>query len=82
MKTPNRVKEDLGEKTFVYEGTQSPDSPELTIWKLLGGDPLGGDPNIPGPVSLTVAVTGRSDLVSSLETTITLAVVRRFGGIP
>jgi hypothetical protein len=68
LKTPNRVKGDLGEKTFVYEGAQSPDSPELTIWKfkMYGPILLGGDPNIPGSVSLTVAVTGRSDLVSKL----------------
>jgi hypothetical protein len=59
---------DLGEGTFRYEGAQPGDYPELTLWKfeIYGGVDFGGDPNVPGPASLVMAATGRSELIGNL----------------
>ncbi len=67
--TPHRVSEDLGGKTFVYQGAQATDCPEMTIWRfwMYGGVVLIGDSKLPGPASLAVAVTGPSALVQKLQ---------------
>jgi hypothetical protein len=45
----SRVRHDLGEGTFVYEGAQAVDDPRITIWRLsLYGAQVGGDPGQPG----------------------------------
>jgi hypothetical protein len=64
----NRVSGDLGEGTFKYQGSQPGNYPELTLWRfeIYGGVNFGGDPNIPGPASLTMAATGRSELIGNL----------------
>jgi len=59
------VSGDLGEGTFRYEGAQSMDDPQLTMWRfeIYGGVDFGGDPNVNGPSSLAIAVTGRQERV-------------------
>jgi len=51
------VQEDLGDKTFLYEGKQGKDNPAITIWRFLiyGGLTM-GDPE--RPARLVVAITG------------------------
>jgi len=62
------VSGDLGEGTFKYEGTQRAEYPELTFWRfeIYGGVDFGGDPKVPGPSSLVLAVTGRSEMIRNL----------------
>ena len=62
------VSGDLGEGTFRYEGAQVGEHPELTIWRfeIYGGVDFGGDPNVQGPSSLAIAVTGRSEMIRNL----------------
>jgi len=69
MNAPHRVYIDLGEGTFAYRGVQATDCPELTIWRfwMYGGVVFGGDPKVPSPASLAVAVTGPSALVQKLR---------------
>ncbi len=59
---------DLGEGTFRYEGVQSVDDPKLTMWRfeIYGGVDFGGDPEVNGPASLAIAVTGRAELIGNL----------------
>jgi hypothetical protein len=63
-----RVSGDLGEGTFRYEGAQGAEYPELTLWRfeIYGGIDFGGDPNVYGRSSLTIAVTGRSEAIGNL----------------
>jgi hypothetical protein len=67
--TPHRVFKDLGEGTFVYQGAQATDCAEMTVWRfwMYGGTVFGGDPRLPGPASVAVAVTGPLALVSKLQ---------------
>lgn len=60
---------DLGDGTFKYEGVQAPEYPELTFWRfeIYGGVDFGGDPQIYGPSSLAVAVTGRLEFIANLR---------------
>jgi hypothetical protein len=62
------VSGDLGEGTFRYEGAQNKDDPQLTMWRfeIYGGVDFGGDPNVNGPSSLAIAVTGRSEMIGNL----------------
>jgi hypothetical protein len=62
------VSGDFGEGTFRYEGAQSADDPRLTMWRfeMYGGVDFGGDPNVNGPSSLAIAVTGRTDFIGNL----------------
>ncbi len=68
-KTPIRVSANLGNGTFGYEGAQATDVPEATIWRfqMYGGITFGGDPVVPGPTSLAVAVTGPDALLQRLQ---------------
>ncbi len=44
-----RVKDSFGDGVFVYEGIQSLESPDLTMWRMsLYGAKVGGDPRNPG----------------------------------
>lgn len=44
----DRVKISLGDGVFVYEGAQSAECPELTVWRMsLYGVHVGGDPKVP-----------------------------------
>jgi len=63
-----RVSGDFGEGTFKYDGAQSKDDPQLTMWRfeIYGGVDFGGDPNVNGPSSLAIAVTGRSEMIGNL----------------
>jgi hypothetical protein len=65
------VSGDLGEGTFRYEGAQGAQYPELTLWRfeVYGGVDFGGDPNVHGPSSLAIAVTGRSEMIGNLRYT-------------
>jgi len=67
--TPIRVSDNLGDGTFVYEGAQATDVPEATIWRfeMYGGIKFGGDPRVPGPASLAVALTGPDSLIQQLS---------------
>lgn len=68
-KTPIRVSASLGNGTFVYEGAQATDVPEATIWRfqMYCGITFVGDPDVPGPASLAVAVTGPDALIQRLQ---------------
>jgi len=63
-----RVSGDFGEGTFKYDGAQSKDDPQLTMWRfeIYGGVDFGGDPYVNGPSSLAIAVTGRSEIIGNL----------------
>jgi SEC-C motif len=65
------VSGDLGEGTFTYEGAQGRQYPHLTMWRfrIYGGVDFGGDPNVYGPSSLAIAVTGRSTMIQNLRYT-------------
>jgi hypothetical protein len=69
--TPHRMSIDLGNGTFKYYGAQATDCPQMTIWRfwMLGGVLLGGDPNVPGPSSLAIAITGPDALIQRLAST-------------
>jgi hypothetical protein len=62
------VSGDFGEGTFRYEGAQGAEYPELTLWRfeIYGGIDFGGDPNVHGPSSLAIAVTGRAETIGNL----------------
>jgi len=68
-KTPIRVSANLGNGTFIYEGAQATDVREATIWRfqMYGGIKFGGDPAVPGPASLAVALTGPDPLIQRLQ---------------
>src|SRR5258708_7033045 len=65
----NQVSGDLGEGNFTFEGAQAPQYPELTVWRFrfYGGVDFGGDPNMYGPSSLAIAVTGRLEMIRNLR---------------
>jgi hypothetical protein len=69
LNTPNRVVGNLGENTFSYEGVQATECPQVTIWRfsMYGGVVFMGDPKLPGPASLVVAVTGRDAIIKKLR---------------
>lgn len=69
LSSGNRVVGDLGAGTFTYEGAQSKEDPQLTMWRfrIYGGVDFGGDPNVHGPSSLAIAVTGRQELIRKLR---------------
>jgi hypothetical protein len=69
LNTPNRVVGNLGENTFTYEGVQATNCPQMTVWRfsMYGGVIFMGDPKVPGPASLAVAVTGRDALIKKLQ---------------
>lgn len=49
MNARHRVRENVGESTFFYEGAQGNDYPEFSVWKfsIYGGAKLAGDPVAP-----------------------------------
>lgn len=50
-----KVQKDFGDGVFVYEGVQSQDCPELTLWKMsIYGAEVGGDKRAPGDRSSIV----------------------------
>lgn len=50
-----KVRKDFGDGVFVYEGVQSQDCPELTLWKMsIYGAEVGGDKRAPGDRSSIV----------------------------
>jgi hypothetical protein len=63
------VSGDLGEGTFSFEGAQAPQYPEFTVWRFnfYGGVDFGGDPDVNGPSSLAIAVTGRLEMIQNLR---------------
>jgi hypothetical protein len=63
------VSGDLGEGNFTFEGAQAPQYPELTVWRFnfYGGVDFGGDPDVNGPSSLAIAVTGRLEMIQNLR---------------
>lgn len=52
------VSNDLGQGTFIYEGVQGVDNPEITVWRfsIYGGLTLGGDPRAPDEGSSVIGV--------------------------
>ncbi len=67
----NHVTGNLGQGTFMYEGTQAAQYSELTLWRfrIYGGVDFGGDPAVYGPSSLAIAVTGRLEMIHNLRYT-------------
>jgi hypothetical protein len=65
----NHVSGDLGQGNFTFEGAQAPQYPELTVWRFrfYGGVDFGGDPDVNGPSSLAIAVTGRLEMIRNLR---------------
>jgi hypothetical protein len=64
-----RVKADLGNGTFVYEGVQDSACPELTVWRICmyGGVRQGGDPKAPGQYSSLIGVvTGPNQVAQTV----------------
>jgi hypothetical protein len=63
------VSGNLGEGNFTFEGAQAPQYPELTVWRFnfYGGVDFGGDPEVNGPSSLAIAVTGRLEMIQNLR---------------
>jgi len=66
---PNTVVENLGENTFSYKGFQNIDCPQFTVWwlSMYGGLNFLGGPQVPGPASLVVAVTGPEAIIKRLQ---------------
>jgi hypothetical protein len=65
-----RVRETLGNDTFSYEGVQSADIPELSVWRFstFGGIAVSGDPEAPGEISSQIgAMTGSHTLLPKLK---------------
>jgi hypothetical protein len=70
MNCRTRVREDLGNGTFSYEGVQSAENPELSVWRfsVFGGLILSGDPDAPGEISSQIgAMTGSCTLLEKLK---------------
>lgn len=72
----NRVQESLGNGEFVYEGMQSAECPELTIWRMsLYGVVVGGDSRSPmGKYSDVYTLTAPKRMPAARE------LVRMLGG--
>lgn len=68
----HRVSGNLGEGTFVYEGLQAPDIPEMSVWtfSIYGGLILGGDPYEPQPK--TTMIGGQTATKETLDRFLTL----------
>jgi hypothetical protein len=70
MNSGQRVNETLGNGTFSYEGVQSAENPELSVWRfsVFGGLILSGDPEAPGEISSQIgAMTGSHALLAKLK---------------
>jgi hypothetical protein len=70
MNSGARVRETLGNGTFSYEGVQSAENPELSVWRfsVFGGLAVSGDPEAPGEVSSQIgAMTGSHALLAKLK---------------
>jgi hypothetical protein len=64
------VNANLGNGTFVYEGAQGMDCPQLTVWcfSAFGGAKLGGDPKAPDETSSRIGVlTGPARIIRHPE---------------
>lgn len=62
------VSANLGGGTFIYEGVQGIDCPQLSMWRFsaFGGVKLGGDPKVPNVTSSRIGVvTGPTQVVSN-----------------
>jgi hypothetical protein len=71
MNSGARVSETLGDGTFRYEGVQSAENPELSVWRFsaFGGLVLSGDPEAPGEISSQIgAMTGSRTFLAKLKT--------------
>jgi hypothetical protein len=65
-----RVSENLGNGTFSYEGIQSADEPETSVWRfsVFGGLAIGGDPDAPSEISSFIgAMTASHALLAKLK---------------
>jgi hypothetical protein len=70
MNSGARVRETLGNGTFSYEGVQSAENPELSVWRfsVFGGLAVSGDPEAPGEISSQIgATTGSRTLLAKLK---------------
>jgi hypothetical protein len=70
MNSGARVRETPGNGTFSYEGVQSAENPELSVWRFsaFGGLTLSGDPEAPGEISSQIgAMTGSHALLAKLK---------------
>lgn len=67
-----RVSGNLGEGTFIYEGLQAPDVPELSCWifSIYGGLVMAGDPDEPQPK--TTIIGGQTATKETLDRFLTL----------
>ena len=70
MNSGERARETVGNGTFSYEGVQSGENPELSVWRFsaFGGLTLSGDPQAPGEMSSQIgAMTGSHALLAKLK---------------
>ena len=70
MNSGARVGETLGNGTFSYEGAQSAETPELSVWRFsaFGGLTLSGDLDAPGEISTLIgAMTASNALLARLK---------------
>jgi hypothetical protein len=70
MNSKARVGGALGNGTFRYEGAQSAQNPELSVWRfsVFGGLSVSGDPEAPGEISSQIgAMTGSHTLLARLK---------------
>ncbi len=67
MNSRERIREDIGNGTFVYEGAQGTDIPEMSIWifNVFGGLKLSGDPD--SPDELASVIGGVTASMAALE---------------
>jgi hypothetical protein len=70
MNCRDRVSGNLGNGTFTYEGAQSAENPEVTVWTIamFGGIQLGDDEALPGEItSLMGAITASHALLARIR---------------
>jgi hypothetical protein len=64
-----RIRNDIGEGTFIYEGVQGIDDPHLSLWNFVayGGLAVSDDPSMPSEISSRIlGITGKREIISPL----------------
>lgn len=78
LNAANRVRRDLKNGTFWYEGAQAGDDPTVTIWRfsVFGGVQF-GDPDVPGEIASRIGVmTGPATIRQNAARAVTFGVRR------
>jgi len=72
-KNANRVSRNIGNGALIYDGLQSPITPEITAWgiTMYGGVALsGGESRYGGPIQTSsrwIAITGPDELAATID---------------